>query len=128
MSEEAARLWGVIGTWFSGIGSMLAVIVSLYLARRQDRVNLTVSAGIRQLVTPGERGAPPKFVAIRVVNRGYRRVTVSHVGWRIGLLRKRNFVQLLHPRHPMSSDIPVSLDQGEQANFFIPLDGESIWL
>src|SRR5215213_9868069 len=78
MSEEAARLWGVIGTWFSGIGSMLAVIVSLYLARRQDRVNLTVSAGIRQLVTPGERGAPPKFVAIRVVNRGYRRVTVSY--------------------------------------------------
>ena len=42
MSEIEISYWGMIGTWFAGIATLLAVIVSLYLANYVSKVKLSL--------------------------------------------------------------------------------------
>ena len=84
MDEATLRLLEVAGSWVSGIGALLAVWVSLHLARRQTAVKLAVAAGHRVIVTPGEPEMP-EYVSVRVVNLGQQPVTITNVGWRMGI-------------------------------------------
>lgn len=121
MDEATLRLLEVAGSWVSGIGALLAVGVSLYLAKQQTKVKLAVSAGHRLVLTRGEPETP-EYVSIRVVNLGQQPVTVTNVGWRFGLFRKKYAMQFLHGS-PLTEAPPVELTTGKQASFLIPLDG-----
>ena len=54
MKPETFQILNTIGTWFAGIGTVSAVIVSLYLASRNSKVQLKICAGHRVLATPGQ--------------------------------------------------------------------------
>jgi hypothetical protein len=125
MDEATLRLLEVAGSWVSGIGALLAVWVSLHLARRQTAVKLAVTAGHRVIVTPGEPEMP-EYVSVYVVNLGQQPVTVTHVGWRMGIFRKRYAMQMLHGIR-LSHVPPVVLTTGQQAGFLVPLEGTD-WL
>jgi hypothetical protein len=120
MDEATLRLLEIAGTWVSGIGALLAVGVSLHLAKQQTAVTLAVRAGLRVIVTPGEPEMP-EYISVHVVNLGQQPVTITNVGWRMGIFRKRYAVQMLHGIR-LSQVPPIELSTGKQANFLVPLD------
>ncbi|MFC1650571.1 hypothetical protein ACFL2X_03275 [Candidatus Latescibacterota bacterium] len=122
--------WEFINTfapWFAAIGTLAAVIVSLYLARQDRRIKLKVSAGHRMLVTEGQQGKSPQYIVISVVNVGHREAKVTGIGWEVGLRKKISAYQTV-PRDGLSSTIPVKLEDGDEANYYIPLQGELKWI
>ena len=69
--------------WLSAVGTLLAVIVSLYLARRDSRIRLRVNIGIRKMII--ERGVhivkyAPDFILIAVTNVGSRKKSRPGIG------------------------------------------------
>jgi hypothetical protein len=126
LSESTLKILEVAGTWVSGIGTLLAVVVSLHLARRQTAVKLDLRAGHRLVVTLGEKQIP-EYISIQIVNVGQQPTTITSVGWTIGFFRKSHFVQRVDG-DPMSDQIPKELATGKQAKFFVPLDQEPNWI
>ena len=45
--------WGSVADWVSGLGSLSAVIVALYLSKESMRVRLQGSAGLRIILGNG---------------------------------------------------------------------------
>lgn len=112
MDTETWRFINTFAPWFSAIGTILAVITSLYLARTSRRIRLEVNAGVRTHV--GQGFPMTDYVAIRVVNLGHRAATIQSIGWKIGFFRKRLFFQMSDV--PMlSAQLPRKLDDGESA-------------
>jgi hypothetical protein len=99
----------------------------LYLARRDASKRLEITAGHRLAVTPGVKGPHPEYLMIEIVNIGRREAQITNIGWKVGLLRQR-FAVHITTNDGMSSTIPVRLRDGEEARFFTPLNGQSMWL
>lgn len=122
--------WQLINSfadWFSALGTIGAVIVALYLARQDKRIRLRVSAGHRIIVSPGIKGDPPQYLAIRITNVGHRDVQVTGIGWRIGMFRKFYADQTIIS-DGLSSTLPVRLRDGDEACYYIPLFSDIDWL
>ena len=116
-AADKINLFSAFGAWLGAVGTTLAVVAALYLARRESKIRLKVSAGHRLIVTPGS-GDMPDYCHVRVVNAGFRKATVTGVGWSIGLFGNGPFkrqlaVQIFDPTY--SSPVPVSLADGEEA-------------
>lgn len=111
------QILSIIGTWLAGIGTLSAVIVSLFFARRDSKVQLKVCAGHRVRVTPGQKGTPD-ICSIRVTNVGFRPATITGIGWKVGLFKKKYGTQIVYG-NPASSELPVKLDYGDEANYQI---------
>lgn len=113
----------VIGTWLAGIGTIAAVVTSLWFARRENKIELAVKVSHRQLVTRGQSEAPD-LLRIHVVNKGVRPANIINLGWFVGRFKnKKHLVQLLGDAE--SDTIPKMLYEGEEANFLIHLSRDS---
>lgn len=123
------QTWQFINTfapWFSAAGTITAVCVSLYLAAHQRRPRLKVSAGHRLIIASGMSPPHPQYLVIRVVNTGDRTVRIVHIGWRTGFFRKRYAVQDVGSS-PLSSKLPIDLDHGQEAHWYVPMNFEEGW-
>jgi hypothetical protein len=49
MDRETWRFINTFAPWLSAVGTLVAVAVSLYLARKSNRIELEVSAGLRKV-------------------------------------------------------------------------------
>jgi hypothetical protein len=76
--------WAAIGQIAGALGTFLAVLTSLYLARDSIRPKLSVSAGIRIVIEAGAQEPFPKIIVFDVRNLGMRDVYVDQIGWRVG--------------------------------------------
>lgn len=119
------RLVNSFSGWLSALGTVLAVVVALYLARRDNLIRLSVRASLRtQWVQGGGPGHGDRFVSINVVNRGRRVATITGLGWRTGYFwrrgfcRRREFLQL----PPFSTPIPTKLEDGDEAGYLFPIE------
>ena len=120
MNQNTIQIWGIIGTWVAGIGTVSAVIVSLWLAYNQNKVKLKISAGLRQVFRKGAK-LHPEYCNIHVVNIGNRPLIITGIGWETGKGKnKKRFYQFCDKY--LSNDLPKTLRQCEEANFFIPLN------
>lgn len=120
LDDQTWKLIEVAGTWLSGIGTLLAVIVALYLARIEKAVRLKVSAGVRLVFTQGQ-DETPEVIAISVVNLGDRPVVITNVLWKWGLFKRGYAVQVTGS--PMDSlKIHQTLEVGHQGSFYIAID------
>ena len=111
----------------SAVGTIAAVIATIYFAWRGQRIRLKISAGHRLIVGQGTPKPFPEYLCIRVVNIGYRDTNIKSIGWEVGLFNKRYAVQNI-VQNQYSSKLPVLLREGEEANYFIPIDKEANWL
>lgn len=112
------QLWSVIGTWLASIGTVSAVITSLWLAYHQDRVKLRVVAGHRLIVSRGLQDTP-EYCMVKVVNVGSKPAKVVSVGWEAGCFKNKiNMIQVFGT--PGFDDVPKMLQEGEEANFMVP--------
>ena len=122
--------WQFINTfadWFSAFGTISAVVVALYLARRDKSIRLEVFAGHRLLITPGQSESPPEYVCIGIVNVGHRETQITNIGWKVGFLKKKFAIQTVM-RDGISSPLPIRLRDGDEARYYIPLQGDLRWL
>jgi hypothetical protein len=116
--------WNIVNTIaqsVSAIGTLLAVVVSLYLARHQTALRLVVRTSVIFTVTPGVPGSQDgPFFSINIANAGFRDVTVTSLGWRLGWLRRRHFFQTLS-LHALSGTLPRKLAPSETVDLVFPM-------
>jgi hypothetical protein len=124
MDKQTWQFINTFAPWLSAIGTISAVFVSLYLATQDRRVRLKISASVQVLV---QNGHSEEFVGISAVNVGRRELTITGIGWKMGIFRKRGFFQLGFSHH--STPLPTRLEDGETAIFLIPLENtEMHWV
>jgi hypothetical protein len=89
------------------------------LAKRVSIPKVKFTVGHRVMMTQGEKGPPPEYVLFNVVNTGERVIRINHIGWRVGLFKKRFAIQNFDSQY--SSNLPVELTHGQEASYFVPL-------
>jgi hypothetical protein len=115
--DQHIQLWNTIGTWVAGAATVGAVILSLHLARRAERIRVRTTVGVR-LVFAGDGTPAEEHVGFTIVNLGDRPVTINSVGWRVGKGKNaRHSIQPLHGQY--TSQYPKQLAHGEQATFMV---------
>jgi len=68
-----------------------------------------------------------EFLYVSAINTGNRIVTITNVGWEIGWLKKEHAIQVVQ-KDQLSSGLPVKIDDGEEAKWFVPLDLQENWI
>ena len=123
--DQQINIWNAIGTWLAGIATFAAVLVSLYLSQRSERVRIRATAGLRQ-VFAGDGSPAEDHVQINVVNHGDRTVTVNSVGWKIGVGKKARFC--IQPvSGTWTQDYPKQLAHGEAGSFLVSFNATPDW-
>jgi hypothetical protein len=123
--DQKIQMWVAFGTWVSGIGTIVAVITALYLARRVEKLRLQVRVGLMQVVM-GDGTPFQEHLGIDVTNVGERPVTINAIGWAVGKGKKRKYaVQPLHGPH--SAQCPIELTYGKNAKFLVSFDVVPNW-
>lgn len=119
--DQAMMLLNALGSWVAGAGSLAAVGVALWLARRVEKVKLDAWVGHRVLVRAGTKA---ECLGINVTNLGERPVTISSIGWIIGHGKGR---RVCFQQIPQSSptNYPKRIEYGEEAMFLV--DDFSTW-
>jgi hypothetical protein len=118
--DQKIQLWVAIGTWFSGVGTIAAVVVALYLASRAGpRLRFIVMA---ERVLSNDPNT--KFVQTEVTNCGDRSTTLTNIAiayfetsWSWARLRNRpvRVFVLINPNVPgsnVSEPLPSELKPG----------------
>jgi hypothetical protein len=117
--DQRIQIWVALGTWFSGVGTIAAVAVALYLANRRPRLRFDVMTQ-RVLSNDPTR----KFIQIEVTNCGDRSTTLTNIAlayfekrWSWARLRNRPMraAVLINPNIPGSSvsqPLPCELKAG----------------
>ena len=122
-------VWDMINAfanWFAAAGSFAAAGVALYLANRASKPTAQASVGHRIIIGPGSSEPYPEFAVFRIVNTGDRPITITQLGWKVGLLRKRFAVQMCD--QIQSSKLPIQITHGQEAAWYVPLAArEETW-
>lgn len=122
--DQAIRIADVVGTWLAAIGTVGAVVVALWLARRGHRVLLNAHVGIRLIIGGG---VSQECLAFRVTNLGDRPVTIVQIGWRAGARKKRvHAIQVVS--ESQSDQLPKRIDHGETALFLTLFSEHPTWI
>jgi hypothetical protein len=110
--DQKIQVWNAVGTWLAGIATFAAVVVSLYLARRADRIRIQANVGIR-LVFAGDGTPAEEHVGITATNHGDRPVIINSIGWRVGKGKTaRHCIQPVAGEY--THQCPKQLTHGEQ--------------
>jgi hypothetical protein len=126
MEENTYKYLSIIGNWLAGIGALCAALVALWLARRSEKIDLMVNVDERLMVGEGNT-EHPRYLWIKIVNRGQSNVIINSIGWRVGKKNKKYCLQLLD-NSPYSSKLPIELPYGHEATYLVHFFGEAEWL
>jgi hypothetical protein len=127
MDKQTWQFINSFAPWLSALGTISAVVTSLYLATKTRRLHLNVTASLNTLV---QTDMPSRhYVTISAVNLGAREVTITGIGWSLPFKRTKLFQIPGAPQY--SSKLPIRLRDGESANFFVstkPGLGDEDWI
>lgn len=133
MDQETWRFINTFAPWLSALGTICAVVMSLYLARKGNRIELDVHAGIR--IEGRIRGSgqvalfrvgveidghetAPHLVWVSITNIGRRSATITHLFLRPACFWKRGILLTPSPSGSLySTDFPTTLDDGKSADY-----------
>lgn len=123
--DQKIQVWNVVGTWLAGIATFLAVLVSLYLSRKAETVNIKATVGVRLVFEEDGRPAE-EHVGFNVVNIGDRSVNIVSVGWSVGKRKNKRFcIQSVAGQY--THQYPKQLAHGEQASFLVSFKAAPNW-
>jgi hypothetical protein len=103
--------WELINSfsnWLSAVGTIAAVVVSLWFASRSMRPRAKVRVGHRLVIETGARGKYPEILVFSIVNTGDRPIRITGIGWKLGVFRWRRQALQMHDAR-QSSPLPVEL-------------------
>jgi hypothetical protein len=106
-----------IAAIISALGTLAAVIVALYLARRDQRPRMQVSASVMQMANSPQK---VEFLFITGTNIGQLPLTVKGIFWTIGWYRKQTFITVPF-ENQYSEKLPKELTHGQQVRLVQPL-------
>lgn len=116
MEIETLSWINAIAAISSAIGTIAAVIVALYLARRDEMLRLRASVARGDVISKIDSRS---VVMINISNIGRRPVQITSLGWRIGFAKKRHYFLKLDENDPDNHPLPNKLGDGDQAHYFI---------
>lgn len=67
MDKDTWRFINTFSGWFSAIGTLTAVLATIYFARRDKRIHLTVRASHGIFIVPGNHEEDIVWIAVRNV-------------------------------------------------------------
>ena len=114
--------WEIANTLAQAVaafGTLAAVIVSLWLARRQGAPRVKVRNGV-MIQLGGAQPMRSEYFQVAATNTGHRDVVVNGIGWRVGRFRKRTFFVI--PPNPPFPTVPKKLQPAEEVLFLFSLD------
>lgn len=120
-TADKITLFNACGAWIAAIGTISAVIVALYLARSDRIIRIRLSVGHRLVGSGPDLAKYQDHCAIKAVNMGFRKVTITGIGWKAGFLKKRTYEQILS-MSPYPSMMPITLADGDEATWHIPFN------
>lgn len=118
--DQIIQIVNTVGIWLAAFATVAAVVVSLYLSNRSEKVKLRVTIGIRIMLEGRPLSNRGEHVWVGITNRGRRDAVVSSIGWSIGKGKSKEYC-LIREWSVGSSNIPVRLPHGDSANFLISL-------
>ena len=121
MSDHEWEVINGLANWFAAFGTIAAVVVSLWLARRQNRPRVNVRAEVSTVWFEKGSDKNREYLVVRAVNVGDRPVTITHLSLRFGLFRKL-WVGIPLPDPDVSSPYPVELAYGKEASWYFSLE------
>jgi hypothetical protein len=88
--DPEVRQWlDIVAQYLTAVGTVGAVIVALYLSRKDRREKISVSAAIHYSVGPEQTFADStRLFGLTATNVGFATVTVQNICWRVGVFRK----------------------------------------
>lgn len=116
--------WEIVNgfaNWLSAIGTIAAVVVALWLARRQNQQRVAIKAEVSLVWFDKGSEKNREYLSVCAVNVGDRPVTISHLSLRFGFFRKL-WVAVPLPDQEVSSSFPTEITYGREAKWFIPLE------
>lgn len=119
MNREIWEFINSFAPWLSGVGTLLVVIVSLYLARRDRQIRLEIRATIMKVYGIFETDID--VVSITITNLGFRTAAITGVWWSIGLLRKHPCFQVFPQYDEYHNAVRPKITDGEQVEYIIKL-------
>ncbi len=118
--EKAINIWEIIPLWLGSIGTLAAVIVALYLARRDRKIKCSVNVNISVLFD-NFSSSQEKYLSITITNRNYRSFKFTGISWRKGIFKK-TYLWQVPPQNEYSTSGTVKLEDGDEAKYLIPID------
>jgi len=108
-----------LANWLAAVGTLAAVWVSLWLARRDSRTRLRVFVDPRiASILPGSE--PPLQLFVTVANESVRSITIKSIGY--SLWPRKQPMHLLLTDRSLGADLPCRIEHGEQVDFRLALD------
>ena len=117
--------WGSVADWVSGIGSLSAAGMALYLAKSSQKIRLKGFCGLRVIVGGGM--PQTDVLSINVTNIGTRSTVVNNITMSVGRWRKR-YAVITVVRDAYSVGVPYALADGQVAHWGIPLGDNNEWM
>ncbi len=123
LNESTWTFINSFAPWLAGIGSILAVIGALYLARRNDEIRLKMKATVGTVFgyIPNKPPYEEEVVHISITNLGRRTAIVDKVYFKCGFFKKQYMI-LMPSAHSQSSRIPTRLNDGGAASYIYNLN------
>jgi hypothetical protein len=118
--------WGSVADWVSGIGSLTASVVALYVALDSKRIKLRGYAGTRLIVGQGRPSR--EILAVSATNVSQRPTVISNISFTFSVWRWRRQGIVTFFESVDTHGIPKTLVDGETGSWHVPLNGESVWL
>lgn len=119
MDESTLNIVNAVAAVLSAVGTVSAVIVALYLARRDEMLRLRIRATTGGVLSKlGSRFE----VLINVANIGRRPVQVTSLTWRVGWRKQQHFFQKLDEYDPDSARLPSKLEDGDHVVYVVPIE------
>lgn len=126
LTNTDLAFWSMLGTWLASIGTIAAVITSLYLARKNEKVNLLITSNLIFLLTSGrEYSDDDQYIHIEVTNNGNKPITIQNIGWQ--MTKDRAFFVPINP-NPINTPLPKMISYGEVVRWAIEVSAvKNIW-
>ncbi len=118
--------WGSVADWVSGLGSLSAAIVALYIAYDSKKVRLKAYAGHRTIIG----GGLPTVEVFNVVatNISQRPTVITNISFSMGIFfwRRQGLITFMQTHN--SHGIPKELTDGDRGSWCAELGQNEEWI
>lgn len=118
--EQTVQIFDALGTWFSGLVTLFAIAISYWLGTKSQRVYVRKIMRISQVAEYDRLS--PKLVHITIANKNEIPLCLNGMTWALKKESKRVGSLLMLKFHPVSSVMPMTINPGASADFFLNLE------
>lgn len=123
MSIECWKFINSFAPWFSALGTISAVVVSLCIALSNRKISIAISSGVFEF------GGGKESLIIKITNTGLRTVVINNQGcifFQVGRFNKRKKIRIgsSYIDQNNTSTFPWRLTEGEAAELVLNIQNE----